>query len=209
MTLLQPKAGVSPGVLVEQLPVGPRLLWPSIRYGKGMERHDATHFPDADAIRDRRDFITAGNELSLRAFEEAVVGAEVHVFVLDHHFDKQGADILGGALVLSQVRDVRLLTGRGSLAETDREELENVLTQSCNEERHDRRPVAVRWRATLSTDRFPFLHDRFAIIDEGLWHFGATVGGGYPRLTAVSGPWSARATRAIDFFQECWSRIDA
>lgn len=212
MTLLQPKTGVSPGVPVEQLPapsVGPRLLWPSIRYGRGIERDDATHFPDAHAIRDRRDFITAGNKLSLRAFEEAVEGAEVHVFVLDHHFDKRGADILGGALVLSQVRDVRLLTGRGSLAETDREEMANVLTQSCNEERHDHRQVEVHWRATLSTDRFPFLHDRFSIIDESVWHFGATVGGGHAGLTAVSGPWSATETRAVRFFDECWRRNDA
>ena len=174
-----------------------------------MESHDAPHFPDEYEIRGRRQIIEAGNELSLRAFEEAVEGAEVHVFVLDHHFDKQGADVLGGALMLSQVRDVRLLTGRGSLADADREELENMLTQSCNEERHDNRPVAVRWRATLSTHGYPFLHDRFAIIDEALWHFGATVGGGYSGLTAVSGPWSATATRAIDFFEECWRLNDA
>ena len=208
MIPLQPNAGVLPRVPVERLPT-PQLLWPSIKYGERIDRHDAPHFPDADAIRDRRDSIEAGNELSLRAFEEAVVGAEVHVFVLDHHFDKQGADILGGALMLSQVRDVRLLTGRGSLADADRRELTSALTESCNEERHDRLQVEVLWRATLSTDSFPFLHDRFAIIDGGLWHFGATVGGGYPRLTAVSGPWPATATRAIDFFKECWIRNDA
>lgn len=174
-----------------------------------MESYDASYFPNEYEIHGRRNFIRAGNELSLRAFEEAVVGADVHVFVLDHHFDQQGAEILGGALVLSQVRDVRLLTGRGSLADADREELKNVLTQSCNEERHDNRTVAVRWSATLSTRGYPFLHDRFAIIDEARWHFGATVGGGYSGLTAVSGPWSARATRAIDFFEECWRRNDA
>lgn len=212
MTLLQPKAGVSPGVPVEQLPapsVRPQLLWPSIRYGNGIEREDATHFPDAREIRDRRDSIKAGNEFSLRAFEEAVEEAEVHVLLLDRHFDKQGADILGGALVLSQVRKVRLLTGRGRLADADRKELESALTESCNEERHDNRRVAVRWRATLSTDSFPFLHDRFAIIDGALWHFGATVGGGHSGLTVVSGPWSATATRAIPFFKECWTRNDA
>lgn len=174
-----------------------------------MERHDVAHFPYAHEIRGRREFIKAGNEFSLRAFEEAVEGAEVHVFVLDRHFDKQGVDILGGALVLSQVGDVRLLTGRGSLADAERKELASALTQSCNEERHDNRRVAVRWRATLSTDSFPFLHDRFAIIDEALWHFGATVGGGHSGLTAVSGPWSARATRAIDFFEEVWRLNDA
>ena len=212
MTLLQPKAGVSPGVPVEQLPapsVRPQLLWPSIRYGNGIEREDATHFPDAREIRDRRDSIKAGNEFSLRAFEEAVEDAEVHVLLLDRHFDKQGADILVGALVLSQVRKVRLLTGRGRLADADRKELENALTQSCNEGRQDSYQVAVRWRATLSTDDFPFLHDRFAIIDGALWHFGATVGGGHSDLTAVSGPWSATATRAVSFFEECWRRNDA
>ena len=85
------------GYRIEQLPVGPQLLWPSIKYGKGIERDAATHFPDAHAIRDRRDFITGGNGLNLRAFEEAVEGAEVHVFVLDHHFDKR-APIYWGAL---------------------------------------------------------------------------------------------------------------
>ena len=52
--------------------------------------------------------------------------------------------------MLSQVRKVRLLTGRGRLADADRMELENALTQSCNEERQDSYQVAVRWRATLS-----------------------------------------------------------
>ena len=174
-----------------------------------MESYDATHFPGVDEVNVRRRGIEAGNELGLRAFEEAVEGAEVHVFVLDHHFDKQGADILGGALILSQVRDVRLLTGRGSLADADRKELADALTQSCNEERHDGRQVAVLWRAILDTRRFPFLHDRFAIIDGALWHFGATVGGGYSGLTAVSGPWPATETRAVEFFEECWRRSNA
>ncbi len=212
MTPLQPKAGVAPRVAVEQLPtpsVGPQLLWPSIRYGERMDRHDVPHFPDADAIRARRDSIEAGNELSLIAFEEAVVGAEVHVFVLDRHFDKQGADILGGALVSSQAHDVRLLTGRGRLRDVVRTRLANMLTWSCNQERHDSRQVEVHWRAILDTGRYPFLHDRFAIIDGGLWHFGATVGGGHSGLTAVSGPWPETATRAVPFFEECWRRNDA
>ena len=111
--------------------------------------------------------------------------------------------------MLSQVGDVRLLTGRGSLADDDRKDLASALTQSCNEGRQDSYQVAVRWRATLSTDDFPFLHDRFAIIDGALWHFGATVGGGHSDLTAVSGPWSATATRAVPFFEECWRRNGA
>ena len=178
-------------------------------HAERIESHDAPHFPNAGEIHERRRGIESGTELGLRAFEDAVPGAEVHGLVLDHHFDKQGADILGGALILSQVRDVRLLTGWRSLDDSDREELVNVLTESCNEERRDGRQVEVRWRATLSKADFPFLHDRFAIIDGALWHFGATVGGGHSGLTVVSGPWSATATRAIPFFKECWTRNDA
>lgn len=56
---------------------------------------------------------------------------------------------------------------------------------------------------------FPFLHDRFAIVDDDLWHFGSTVGGGHPGLTAASGPWPASDTRAVEFFDECWTICNA
>ena len=185
----------------------PKLLWPSIRYAKRIESHDAVHFPSADEILLRYQEIESGAELGLRVFADAVAGAEVNVLVLDQHFDKQGADILGGALILSQVRDVRLLTG--SLDDADSKQMANVLTESCNEERRDGWQVEVRWRAILRRRDFPFLHDRFAIIDGSLWHFGATVGGGYSGLTAVSGPWPATETRAVLFFEECWRRSNA
>ena len=91
--------------------IGPQLLWPSIRYGQGIESHDAPHFPDPENVRDRRREIESGTERGLCAFEDAVAESVWHVLVLDQHFDAQGADILGEALSLSQVRDVRLLTG--------------------------------------------------------------------------------------------------
>ena len=77
--------------------------------------------------------------------------------------------------------------------------------------RTDRRPggVDVRWSTKLDKHSFPFLHDRFAIVDGALWHFGSNVGGGHPGLTAASGPWSASDTRAVEFFEECWSVCNA
>ena len=33
------------------------------------------------------------------------------------------------------------------------------------------------------------LHDRFVLIDDEIWHFGWTVGGIEPLLTAYSGGW--------------------
>lgn len=43
---------------------------------------------------------------------------------------------------------------------------------------------------------YPFdrsiLHDRFALLDEDLWHFGVSIGGFYGGLHAISGPWPGR-----------------
>ena len=36
--------------------------------------------------------------------------------------------------------------------------------------------MEVLWKAALDKHIFPFLHDRFAIVDRDLWHFGSTVG---------------------------------
>ena len=90
-----------------------------------------------------------------------------------------------------------------------RKELRKELTDTCNSDRLDGRRVEVQWSSTLDKNSFPFLHDRFAILDGALWHFGSTVGGGHPGLTAVSGPWPAIETRAVAFFDECWRVCNA
>ena len=189
--------------------ISPQILWPSITYRQAVASFDVPHFPETDRVYERHRTIESGTHRGLRAFEEAVTGAEAHVLVLDPHFDRQGAQILADALLVSQVRDVRLITGRRHLAKQERADLANMLTDSCNEGRLDNRQVEVHWSATLDTNDFPFLHDRFAIVDGALWHFGATVGGGHAGLTAASGPWPAVKTRAVFFFNECWRRSNA
>ena len=69
----------------------------------------------------------------------------------------------------------------------------------------DRQPPQLLWPSIEFREGI----DRFAIVDDGLWHFGSTVGGGHPGLTAASGPWSASDTRAVEFFEECWSVCNA
>ena len=58
-----------------------------------------------------------------------------------------------------------------------------TLAEICNQARLNHFQMEARWSASLKRDDFPFLHDWFAIVDGVLWHFGATVGGGYPGLT--------------------------
>ena len=209
--LLRPPRTVRDDIPVRRFPQPseePQLLWPSIKYGQGVESHDVPYFPSRENVRGR---YTAAdvNVLKLIAFETAVMEAELRILVLDPHFDETGANVLGPALSLSQALDIRLLTGRGDVEREERARLQRMLTQYRNSSRVDARQVEVRWRATLDRHLFPFLHDRFAIVDGGLWHFGSTVGGGHRGLTAVSGPWPAAGTRAAEFFDECWSSFNA
>ena len=182
--------------------VKPQLLWPSIKYGKGIENQDAPFFPNRQDVHERYKAPRNGTVLKLVEFEEAVMKAEVCILVLDPHFDIVGFHAIEDAVSNSQASDVRLLTGRGDIEREEKERKKKELTQYCNLYRSP--PMEVLWKAALDKHFFPFLHDRFAIVDRGLWHFGSTVGGGYPGLTAASGPWSATRTQAKKFFEECW-----
>jgi hypothetical protein len=52
--------------------------------------------------------------------------------------------------------------------------------------------------------KFPYVHDRFAIIDSELWHFGATVGGLHSLVNAATRGWDAQAHDAVRFFDDAW-----
>ena len=186
-------------------PVNPQLLWPSIKYEKGIKNQDSLFFPNKENVRKR--YNASDTVLKLVAFEEAVMKAEVCILVLDLHFDASGYQAIENAIPSSEANDIRLLTG-SSIEKGKRDQLRIELTQYCNLYR-DIPQREVLWKASLDKHLFPFPHDRFAIVDGALWHFGSTVGGGHSGLTAASGPWSARKTRAKEFFEECWRIYNA
>ena len=135
--------------------------------------------------------------MTLPAFAQAVATAHRQLLIMDRHFDETGVKSLQRAFEGSQASDVRLLTGSVDDLERNRIDMENRINLHRDGQR-----VNVRRRTTLHRNSYPFLHDRFAVVDGALWHFGATVGGGHPG--AASGPWQAEETRAVDFFEECW-----
>lgn len=49
------------------------------------------------------------------------------------------------------------------------------------------------------------IHDRFAIIDDVLWHFGSDVGSTNKSIHATSYSWDANSLKAIKFFEDFWS----
>ena len=187
----------------------PQILWPSIEYRGGIENRDLSRFPDRNQVFERYRKGTTRKDLALTTFEAAVGRSLDHILVLDPHFDEFGVNALAFALASSQAGDIRLLTGGSGKGERGITELKATLTQFRNMNRSGSNLAEVRWSSRLDRYRFPFLHDRFVIVDGALWHFGATVGGGHPGLTAASGPWSEAKTRARHFFEECWSTCNA
>ena len=46
------------------------------------------------------------------------------------------------------------------------------------------------------------LHDRFALLGENLWHFGASAGAMHTDINAYSGPWHDRNGKCMEFMRE-------
>ncbi|MDX7952433.1 hypothetical protein P7D22_14780 [Lichenihabitans sp. Uapishka_5] len=144
--------------------------------------------------------------LALDAFVEAMASAQARILIMDPKFNTSNVDVLESAVALTDAPEIRVLTERHGGVERDLiASVVSDLTGLAN--RRSPRPVAeirVQWLPVLDKDEFPYIHDRFAIVDEELWHFGATVGGAHPGLNAASRGWNAHDTRAIAFFDELW-----
>ena len=181
-----------------------QLRWPSVC-------DDLFHFPKMWQVKRRckesgrwHDGDKTTLIFPLSAFTSAVKNSQKCILVLDPHFDKVGVDALLPALEAetSRATDIRLLTGSGKC---EKEELRRLLELSRNTARTTSDQVEILW----STRKLSFLHDRFAVVDDDLWHFGSTVGGGHRGLTAASGPWPEGDTHGKRFFEECWRKYHA
>jgi hypothetical protein len=151
----------------------------------------------------------------LTAFVEAARIAQDRIFVLDDFLfkPKQGQSQqsrydqillwLRDGLVAN---DIRFLTNAlGDQAEQSAiRALFNERIAKINQSEPRRAGAAkIEIRFTLGRN-FPYMHDRFAIIDHELWHFGATVGGLHHLVNAATRGWNAEAHDAVRFFNDAW-----
>ena len=57
---------------------------------------------------------------------------------------------------------------------------------------HKQYPNALNWVDIRFSDKLEYfyrIHDRFAILDDHVWHFGVGIGGMHKTFHALSGPW--------------------
>ena len=190
-----------------------RILWPTSRGYGDDGGSDSGAFPTLTAIKARR---AASPPEPLTAFVEAVRIAQDRILVLDDFLfkPKEGQSRqsryeqilcwLPDGLVAN---DIRFLTN----AHEDRAE-QDAIQRLFNDrvvtinQRAQRQFGSAKIEIRFSLGRkFPYVHDRFAIIDDELWHFGATVGGLHSLVNAATRGWNAEAHAAIRFFNEAWN----
>lgn len=102
--------------------------------------------------------------------------------------------------------DVRLLTKRVGSERTETDIVKQFAECAADINRFSRYrfgTLSIQIRFTLEI-KFPYLHDRFAIIDDELWHFGATVGGLHNLVNAASRGWDVDDHDAVRFFDNAW-----
>lgn len=179
----------------------------------GSESGGSNHFPkDIETIYARS---YSSDPKPLTAFRNAVMKAVVRVWVVDEYFlmPNRGCDPAGRIQTILdwlhpnlEASDIRILTKahieiKDSLIDRfyQREQEINAL--------RTRRPKRCSIQVNTRLKQcFDLIHDRFAIVDDELWHFGATVGGFHTSVTAASRGWSAVDSGAIAFFELAWDR---
>jgi hypothetical protein len=194
----------------------PRILWPTFRgYGDGGES-DAGAFPSLAAIKARR---AASPPEALTAFVLAAWEAQDRILVLDDFLFKpqegqsqqsrydQVLFWLPDGLV---AKDVRFLTNahedkaqQGAIQNQFRDRVAAINQRA--QRRADAAKIEIRF--TLGS-KFPYVHDRFAIVDSELWHFGATVGGLHSLVNAATRGWDAERHESVRFFNDAWNGDD-
>lgn len=180
---------------------------------------DSSYFPEIADI-ELRNFIDQPKPLI--AFGKAVSQAQERVWVIDPYFlkptdndDEKKANhsrqkrinqILLWMPETMQANDIRFLTTSHNTVDNDLAKQFQEHAEIINAYRTKGTTLCViELRCTL-TQNFDYVHDRFAIIDDELWHFGATVGGFHSKVSAATRGWRASDHGAEEFFELAWTR---
>ncbi len=204
----------APESIRKKVPLEPKILWPSIEYGQGIQPCSSATFPPEDKISYRYTYTKLDQDeknalvvYALEEFQYAIMEAKDRLWIIDSNFDAYGVASILEALQVSNVKQIWILTGKKDSQKEHipdwKLQLENVRNER---QAKDHIPADIQWKTGLSNEKYPYLHDRFAIVDHELWHFGATVGGGHPSLNAATRGWDADQTKAITFFRDVWYR---
>ena len=192
------------------------ILWATQAGYGNLPNGDRNGFPEMTAIVARN---AADQPNPLATFAEAVSQAYERVWVVDQYFLNPEKDkgsrqnridqILSWLSESIVANDIRFLTTSHNTI--DNREVDNDLALQFQEHADminsfrlkGAAQCVIAVRFTLAQN-FNYVHDRFAIIDDELWHFGATVGGFHSQVSAATRGWRASDHGAEEFFCMAW-----
>ena len=176
----------------------PMMPWPSID-NACMNACDRLRAPTPEMLHMRYNHIKSeGPPLGLIAFALAL-RSSTKAIILDDFFDLASARLVGAWLKDGQrLAELKILTKLPKHTQ----KMATILRASLSDLKTTKPSVDVR--ALLHSNFYKRLHDRFAVLDGELWHFGASVGGNHPALNACSRGWSDQEVGFSDLFEKIW-----
>jgi hypothetical protein len=188
--------------------LAPQILWPTMVLGdRGYVEDDLGFFPDKTSYYERFR-LGIGGAMS-RAFRSAVRVARQRVWLLDEQLlrDDQSRDRLGELFYETGAWDLRVVTASKEGATERAQFLRELEPDLRARTLGTPTQIGIQLNFNKSVRGVPEVHDRFAIIDDVLWHCGATIGGLHNQINAMTFGWSARKTRSIEFYEDIWKLL--
>ncbi|WP_201591401.1 hypothetical protein [Psychrobacter fozii] len=145
--------------------------------------------------------------LVLNSFTQSLRHASERVWILDTYMNKNLSNngvfesLLKSIIINSSTLDVRFYLK----SKVNESEIKGLIDFSNDEIREQRGSNVATNIVCGFYDDLSYLHDRFAIIDNILWHFGSDVGASLPSLHATSYGWNVDKLNIINFFEELWA----
>lgn len=175
----------------------------------GSQDGGQTLFPTISAAYERK---FSNDPVPLQKFGMAVSDAQERVWIVDEYLlipdsgdpSRRIEQLLAWLPLSLAASDIRLLTKQHKEVDDAALNIFQLRAQEINDHaarREKKCRIEIRMHLTRDCD---FIHDRFAIIDDELWHFGATVGGFHSKVSAASRGWRAKDHNAINFFEDIW-----
>lgn len=176
----------------------------------GSQEGGQNRFPRSTAAWERK---YSSDPVPLQKFGEAVAAAQERIWIVDEYLlmPEKGkgspADRIDKILTWLHLSlaasDIRLLTKQHQeFPEDGLKKFQRRAREISNHEARRGKECCIEIRTHL-TREWDFVHDRFAIVDDELWH--GTAGGFQASVSAASRGWRAVDHGAIDFFEKIWS----
>lgn len=167
-------------------PLRPELYWPSLELSPTGRYTiiDSPTCPTEETIIEKK---VRGNYRSPTFWAAMEITKET--YILDRYFHPPAMEMLYNSINKNPfITGIHLLYGDTHIRDVKFIKYKGKLQRLC-----EQNECNLELKEHYHSKIYPYIHDRFVLADNELWHFGAHVGGGYEGLSAISRGWAGQA----------------